>query len=50
MYTHNDSYITALADLLNLKITYKHKDIHEYHEGIPVRAIIYVLKKMPKKN
>jgi len=45
MYTHNDDYVTALSDRLNLKIIYRQKDIHEYHKGISVPAIIYVLEK-----
>ena len=46
MYTHSDDYVTALADHLNFKISYRQKDIHEYHKGSPVRAIIYVLNKI----
>ena len=45
MYAHSDDYITTLADRLNLKIIYRQKDIHEYHKGISVPAIIYVLEK-----
>ena len=45
MYTHSDDYVTTLADRLNLKIIYRQKDIHEYHKGISVPAIIYVLEK-----
>jgi predicted TPR repeat methyltransferase len=46
MYSHSDDYITALADRLNFKIIYRQKDTHEYHRGIPVPAIIYVLEKL----
>ena len=46
MYSHSDDYVTALADRLNLKISYKQKDVHEYYKDTPVRAIIYVLKKI----
>ena len=45
MYAHSDDYITTLADSLNLKIIYRQKDIHEYHKGVSVPAIIYVLEK-----
>jgi predicted TPR repeat methyltransferase len=45
MYAHSDDYITTLAERLNLKIIYKKKDIHEYHKGNSVPAIIYVLEK-----
>ena len=45
MYAHSDYYITSLADRLNLKIIYRQKDTHEYHKGISVPAIIYVLEK-----
>ena len=45
MYAHSDDYVTALSDRLNLKIIYKQKDIHEYHKGNSVPAIIYVLEK-----
>jgi len=45
MYAHSDDYITTLAEHLNLKIIYKKKDIHEYHKGNSVPAIIYVLEK-----
>ena len=45
IYSHSDEYLTTLADSLNLEISYRQKDIHEYHNGVPVRAIIYVLKK-----
>ena len=45
MYAHSDDYVTALSDRLNLKIIYRQKDIHEYHKGISVPAIIYVLEK-----
>ena len=45
MYAHSDDYITTLAERLNLKIIYRQKDIHEYHKGISVPAIIYVLEK-----
>ena len=46
MYSHSDDYVTALANRLNLKISYRQKDIHEYHKGVPVPAIVYVLKKL----
>ena len=46
MYSHSDDYVTELADRLNLKIIYRQKDTHEYHRGIPVTAIIYVLEKL----
>ena len=45
MYAHSDDYVTALSDRLNLKIIYRQKDIHEYHKGNSVPAIIYVLEK-----
>ena len=45
-YSHSDDYVTALADSLNLKISYRQKDIHEYHKGVPVPAIVYVLEKI----
>jgi len=45
MYAHSDYYITSLADRLNLKIIYRQQDTHEYHKGISVPAIIYVLEK-----
>ena len=45
MYAHSDDYVTALSDRLNLKIIYRQKDIHEYHKGNSVQAIIYVLEK-----
>ena len=45
MYAHSDDYVTALSNRLNLKIIYRQKDIHEYHKGNSVPAIIYVLEK-----
>ena len=45
MYAHSNDYVTALSDRLNLKIIYRQKDIHEYHKGNSVPAIIYVLEK-----
>ena len=45
MYAHSDNYITSLANRLNLKTIYKQKDIHEYHNGVSVPSIIYVLEK-----
>jgi len=45
MYAHSDNYITSLANSLNLKTIYKQKDIHEYHNGVSVPSIIYVLEK-----
>ena len=45
MYAHSDDYITTLADRLNLKIIYRQKDIHEYHKGNSIPAIIYVMEK-----
>ena len=45
MYSHSDKYIVALSDRLNFNIIYKQKDIHEYHNGTSVPAIIYVLEK-----
>ena len=46
MYSHSDDYVSALADRLNLKISLRKRDIHEFHMGVPVRAIIYVLEKI----
>ena len=45
MYSHSSEYITALANRQNLKIIYRQKGIHEYHKGIPIPGIIFVLEK-----
>jgi predicted TPR repeat methyltransferase len=46
MYSHSDDYVTTLANRLNLKISYRQRDIHEYHKGASVPAVIYVLEKL----
>ena len=46
MYSHSSEYITAVAHRQNWKIIYRQKGIHEYHKGIPIPAIIYVLEKL----
>ena len=45
MFTHSDDYVTALANRLKLRISYRKRDIHEYHDETPVPAIVYVLQK-----
>ena len=45
MYSHSDSYINTLADRLKFKINYKQSGVHEYQNGNPVDALIYVLQK-----
>jgi len=46
MYAHSDDYISTLSNRLNFRISYRQKDIHEYHGNEPVRSIIYVLEKI----
>ena len=45
MYSHSDSYINTLADRLKFKINYKKSGVHEYQNGNPVDALIYVFQK-----
>ena len=45
MYSHSDDYITRLAENFKFKITYRQKDVHEYHKKVAINAIIYVLQK-----
>ena len=44
-YSHSNNYINTLADRLKFKINYKQSGVHEYHEGNPVDALIYVFQK-----
>jgi predicted TPR repeat methyltransferase len=45
MYSHSAKYINDLADLLGFQIQYKKTAIHEYHDGKPISALVYILQK-----
>ena len=48
MYSHSHTYITKLAELFKFEISYQDRNVHEYHEGKPITALIYVLTKLPQ--
>jgi len=50
MYSHSHNYITKLAETFSFEISYQDQGVHEYHEGKPINALIYVLTKLPQSE
>lgn len=46
LYSHSDNYVSGLAKCLGLKIVFRDRAIHEYHEKTPIYCLVYVLQKL----
>ena len=44
-YSHSDDYVSDLVEDLDLKIIFRDRAIHEYHEETPIYSLVYVLQK-----